>query len=351
MKLQDVQNQVYHHYRNEDVIEDLQPFTCLANRIVFVFFDPWTIRVGKVPSIIKYICAKGFKVLASNYTLMKEGDIEQIYRKNPPITMKTSWHLPREVYSMGESCGLLFYLEDNSMEASSLMKTIKGKSNPVLNEAGCIRYDFRAPNKSLSLMHSSDDWFSMLNECTIFFSKDFLKKKFNTLLRGEILFEPPCLSQLQPYASMVCIKEEAASSLLIKIRLRILQILINEDIVDVGATELMQLWKEYMVYDFLRHDVKEEMTIYDALIEREAPFISVIIDAFHHNQLNLKSPRLYQYSIQPGNLILTLQMLNQPQNYSLIDGDEILRLAPVFYNQWEKLLFKTTLFHFQELKN
>jgi nucleoside diphosphate kinase len=337
-------------YRNKDIIGDLATFSHLQNKVVFVFFDPWTIRHHKLKKIVQRIMKYGFEILAFNFHLLKESDIEQIYRKNPPITMKTSWHLPREVYEIGQSCGILFYLDDPNTTATELMKNLKGKSNPVLNGPGKLRYDFRAPNKSLSLMHSSDDWDSTLNESTVFFSQNHLKKVFSKVSTRQFLINKRSMINGTYYDGMEYIKEQSATNLLLKIRLRILNLIDVESYTQLRVADLKRMWGYYLKRDFLQLTVEQEVKEYLAIINYEESLLKDLVSQINSLQHIVTYPRLYQYNtIRLSSLADSLMILNNVKYYSYIDGSKITDTIPVFFDQWEKLLFKTTLFHFEEL--
>jgi nucleoside diphosphate kinase len=339
-------NPPYHYYRNQDFILDLEIYSHLENRLVFVFFDPWTIRQKKINAIVNSILAKGFKILLFNYKILNDSEVEQIYRKNPPITMKTAWHLPKEVYTMGESCGILFYHENPNCIASEVMKKIKGKSHPLLTNKGQIRYDFRAPNKSLSLMHSSDDWYSMLNECSPFFSKKTLMKSFNKFPFKEETSFFLC----GHHESMEYVREQSATNLLLKLRIRIIDILLREGDTSTEGNLLKEFWIAKSEVDYLTFPVRKEVLEYTKIALEEHDLLEAFIQTLSSKQ-SYYFPRLYHNNCHTAEYVNALKMLHDINQYEYMDGDLIVKKLPIFYDQWEQLLFKTTLFHFNEFDN
>src|ERR1700694_2728275 len=166
-------------FRNQDTLRRLDRFRALADRLVFVFFDPWTLLTQTAEPLVHAILAHGFSVAAISRRRLEESDVEQIYRKNLPIRPDNAWHIPRQVYLMGTSLGLL--LHHRSAKATDLLRRIKGKANPAANSPGLLRYDFRAPNRSLSLLHSSDTWEDTIHEALVFFNLCALERTLTQL--------------------------------------------------------------------------------------------------------------------------------------------------------------------------
>ena len=124
---------------------------------------------GKVLPLVTRIAEAGFLLLDYEFRNLGEADAEEIYRTNTPIRDGAQWHAARRVYEMGVSVGLLFGVDGNE-DACTRMYSLKGRSNPMLTSRGELRHDFRAPNRSLSLMHSSDDEARVMREAAVFFS-------------------------------------------------------------------------------------------------------------------------------------------------------------------------------------
>lgn len=293
--------------------------------------------------IIDFLKFNGFEIVLFNYAILKDSDAEQIYRKNPPITMTTSWHIPKEVYTMGESCGIIFLHKNESVNASVKMKKLKGSSHPYLNKKGQIRFDFRAPNKSLSLIHSSDDWYSMLNECSPFFSKKSFKNilsKFNE--RNEEIDSTPIFPD-PAYQSMENVIEQSSTNLLLKLRIRILDIIIKEIKNTNEGIKFRSFLIEKNKINYLIYTVEEEISEYEKIAEQEKYYLTEFEKSLIDIDINY-IPKLYFQNHNIYTLLNALKIMNVTESYASIDTDELVSIP--FYDKWERLLFRTTFFHY-----
>lgn len=328
-------------------INNIQKYT---KNIVFVFFDPWTVYTLKHYSITKSILSHGFDILNFSYCKLYENHIELIYQKNHPIKESSSWHIPRQVYKLGHSCGMLLYSKNKSiLSASKILKKIKGKSSPFLNKPGCIRYDFKAPNKSLSLLHTSDDFESSLKECRPFFPKLNIEEcileyfsKSKSLI-SNLFFE----KNFKPIGQ---INECSFVNLILRIRLRILEIIfLNAK--DLKKRDIYFFIKKYSEIDFSNISLIEEMHTYINFVKEEKEILACFIRDFYdsYNERKTDDVSWGECRIDINTLVSSLKLLNNIYIYSSLDTNDFIKKTPVFLDKWEKLLFKTTLFHFNDV--
>lgn len=305
--------------------------------IVFVFFDPWSIHQNYHYHITKNIIERDFELIRYCFKRISDSDIEHIYRKNTPINNDRSWHIPKQIYTMGVSCGLLFSFSQGK-DGYTELKNLKGRSQPLLNQIGTFRYDYKAPNKSLSLLHSSDDFESTLSEGSIFFSnfesKSVTKEQCTNNFFSD--FHEPSFR----------LKQTSAIKLLLHLRLRILELIEDNSTFFNCSTEIA-LINTYLKVDFNVLSVREETEVYLNFVSKEEDIINPILSILSSDAV--KIPQWYSHSVNIGYLLEGLRILNDINNYPFINSESFIQNLPIFYDKWEEVLFKTTLFHFPEL--
>jgi nucleoside diphosphate kinase len=323
-------------------------------RVAFVFFDPWSVNQNLHIDITKRILDSGFQIADFSYTRLSACDIENIYKKNKPIDVNKSWYVSGKIYTMGVSCGLLFYYRGEFINdydnASLLLNSLKGKSNPLLNNKGNLRFDFRAPNKSLSLMHCSDDWQSICNESVSFFSADQLMQALNLVSFGNNLIpvgKEKCFFESAIFSVIGFIRAIPATHLLVKIKARILDRIYWQE--NDISKPLIELYSKYLERDFLKFRVEEEIDEYLKFVDKEKEILERTKLKFQQQDdsifTNWNNGDHSKYI-----LVAAFMLLTNTSRYSSMDTSKFIRLLPsIFYDEWEELLFQTTLYHFDDM--
>lgn len=193
-------------------------------------------------------------------------------------------------------------------------------------------------------MHSSDDWYSMLNECSPFFTKLSMQRMFENILGNKIENITLDFSSHSPYVSMERVSEQSATNLLLKLRIRILDQINTQNNID-SIQPYKTFLSEKNKVNYLQYTVREENQLYNAFIAEEKKYIKSFTNSISFENYFL--PRLYYNNINTARLLNGLRLLNEIENYSTIETSEITEL-PIFFDNWEKLLFKTTYFHYSD---
>jgi len=329
------------------IAESLMSIQDHSGSLVFAFFHPWTVQCGKLRPMLEQIIRHGFRVAAFNFHRLTERDVELLYAGNRPISRSTSWFIPRQLYEMGVSCGVILHREEQGRTATSVMTELKGKSQPFLNSPGQLRYDFRAPNKSINLIHSSDDWASTISEALLFFTPDEIEL---TLRKVRLAHFEECERSLldhPAHAGMQFVRDQSATALLIKLRIRTLGLLrpVAEPTL---CAPLFDFWNQRLERNYLALDVHEEAKQYPSLLADEQRLARPLLRSLR-SSCNLDRPRRSLRRVPVAALTEFLQLLVEPDSYGEADTEALLSL-PVFFDQWEEQLFKTTLLHFDELR-
>jgi nucleoside diphosphate kinase len=335
-------------FRNSDLLREFEIYANLERNVVLVSFDPWAVHSRKHLLMLQRMLAEGFRVLAFDHSRLTEADIEQVYRKNHPIGERTAWHLPRHVYSLGITCTVLLFHQDAGIPAVARMKELKGNSSPLVQQPGQLRYDFRAPNKSLSLVHSSDDWESTLHEGFVFFSPAQLHACFNDI--GTPRFDrcERTLLHSSSHEGMEIVREQAATGLLFRLRVRLVEQLAGACDPTIART-LLERWHHMLEEDVLALDVKTEHARYIALVAGEQRHMEALLQSLSTRKVDV--PRRYVRYRGLATAAGLLWVLSRPADYPYVEVERLLAGSPVALDKWEDLLLRTTLFHSSELEH
>jgi nucleoside diphosphate kinase len=322
--------------------------------VVFVFLDAWTLVTGRQAAMVGRMVSHGFRLLDFEFKTLSEADAEEIYRTNHPIREGNSWHVARLVYPMGRSLGLLFGVGDPSSCACERMQRLKGKANPALNKPGQLRYDFLAPNRCLSLMHSSDNLSQCRREGAVFFTSDRIEQACRSALDGTVSSGGPMreLTQASSEMGLERIDEPGLGTLFARIRLRItkeLERLCSAVAARTALASYRAHW-EALSRGTSRDPVVTEASRYLRLVAREKPLLEAITGAFE-SASRLRGVYAEYYrppAHEPLSLVRCLQVLNTPAVYPRWDA---IRQLPddMLFDPWEWLLFRTHLFNFDDL--
>jgi nucleoside diphosphate kinase len=322
-------------YRNADLVSQILK-DCAPTPPIFGFIDPWAVHQRLEQPILSRIRIAGFRLTNLKYARLGRAEAEQIYRKNKPHGETLAWHVPDTVYLTGMSLG--FLLTPASAQADfTTLKQLKGFSDPARNEAGSIRCDFRAPNKSLALLHTSDDPASSISEALTFFSPDELRASAS----GKMGALPS--SQVKIYCDSNGPSEIfgpiAATQLLAKIRLRLFGI----SNLDLNIDKIRSLWLDYIKIDFSNISVGDERARYIAALDQEKLALAALpILPFRAGP----PKRWYVHSRwDSGRALCILYMISNSEEYNQIDTSCQNDLMSLCYDKWEELILKTTFFH------
>jgi nucleoside diphosphate kinase len=345
---------LWHWPAEKGASEPDTPRATAASPLVFVFFDAWTLVTGRHPGMIDHILRHGFRLLDFEFKTLSEADAEEIYRTNHPIREGNSWHVARLVYPMGRSLGLLFGLSDPDSCACVRMQRLKGKANPSLSRAGQLRYEFLAPNRCLSLMHSSDTLDQVKREGAVFFTVERLERahaaaRDGAANSGGLTRE---LADANAEIGIEKIEEPSLGTLFGRIRLRLVKELQRANPTlsqDNSLGSYRALWVASS-RGTPRAPVMAEAQQYLPLVARERPLLEAIAASIHRpaQERDVYAEYYRPPAQEPVSILHCLQILNRPDIYSRWDSSRQLP-HELLHDRWERLLFRTHLFNFDDL--
>jgi nucleoside diphosphate kinase len=303
--------------------------------LVFAMATPWTVRHNKLPWLLRRLAAEGLKVVAFAYKTLSAGELEQLADPRWNVIPSPNWTLLNAAYRAGPSCGLLVWVPRCWVPAAQSMRRLKGNCNPALAQPGELRYDLRAPNRLLGLIHSADDWQGTLREATMFFAERLDQVLKNT---GD---EPPAIPErdILDGVGLAAATEQSAAALLLDLRVRAAA-RVQRLCPDSDLQTLLELWRSASEQDFLDRPVSQEIQAYLAVVQAEKPHLQMLQRRIESSG---NSPDLLTVLLQ------FLMQLNAVEGYGQLATEAVVAGVPVFRDSWEKLLFRTTLFCFPEL--
>ncbi len=335
-------------FRNHDLVEELEVYRPIGDRVVLISFDPWAVHTGKWQPMLRRILAEGFRIIAFDRSRLVEEQIEQVYRKNHPIHETSAWHLPRHVYTLGVTFTLLLMTEPGDTPAPVRMKALKGVSSPLIHHAGQLRHDFRAPNKSLSLMHSSDDWDSTAHEALVFFSPDELHHALSDPHAERSDAYAHALLTEDTHENLEAVREIAPTQLIQKLRLRLLELLAAMGTTPDTTARILDAWRQSaQPSPEGQEDVPAEAARFVALMSAQRADLEALKLVCPPT---IAQPRRYVRHRDPVALFNLLEALSLPEAYATVDVEHLLAAARFPLDRWEDLLLRTTLFHFSEVQ-
>ncbi len=141
--------------------------------LAFVIVKPDAIVSGKCSAVIEYLRRSGLKAVEATPLLAPAlRDFEELYKFN--LTLRNeqnqigSWWVNCQLYTLAPSLLLMLECPGNPANVHQILGSIKGPSSPHAGRRGQLRFDLRACNKALNMIHCSDDPLSTAREYLIF---------------------------------------------------------------------------------------------------------------------------------------------------------------------------------------
>ncbi len=329
----------------------------MSSSVVFVFFDPWTVVGGKSLGMVNSMLASGFQLLDFEFRSLRESDAEEIYRPNHPIRIGSQWHVARRVYDMGRSLGVLMAHRDAGACACTLMRQLKGRACPPLNAPGTLRYDFGAPNRSLSLMHSSDDEGHLEREAPVFFPAARLEVARRRSRNGEAsACSAAAVGQLEESAIIEAgaerFQDPGLLALLARLRLRVARLL-EPAAQGAGAGVLLEAyrwhWQQEASSTGASLSVPDQARRYLGLVRGEGALLDPLLAALQAVPYGPAGPANWYRPdpLQVGAAPALLRALANPSGYSRWNASRTL-WPGLLADRWEEILLDTTLIHFDD---
>ncbi|GAB6991976.1 nucleoside-diphosphate kinase [Paenibacillus pini] len=324
-----------------------------SKHISFIMFTPDALLQNAHLTIINDL---NLSILLFKFVNISRTKAEQVYQKELITNNITSWWIKDKIFTKGLCCVLLvkgnFPAEYNSL--CEYLLTRKGKSDPLLRDAGTIRDMYRVSNKSFGFMHSSDDINNAIYEASVFFTMDEIKKA---------LFSKNSEHHLEVYSN--CLKEESIFLSYYHVIYRIKEILLKEfkHTFPEFYTEHTTLFHLILdIYSEAKDITKRKLSFYEErilisrLLSKEREILEkVLLDKLVHDDLIIMMNDLSSCitHMRKDALILLLDLLSNEKKYSELDFDllkKLLNRIPIYLDPWDELLLESSLFFYEILE-
>jgi len=152
----------------------------------FIIMTPDSVYNQIIRDVVEYICEKAdCKIIAAKLRYLSDYDIEELYRYTYQSKIvrneRTFWWLSRLKYKNTPCVALIFYNPKSEKQffCEKLLE-MKGSYAIATGYKGeTVRERFKALNRIISILHSSDDILALLRESLLFFDYEELSKLFS----------------------------------------------------------------------------------------------------------------------------------------------------------------------------
>lgn len=160
-------------YLQEEIITCKEKFINLY-KYGMVLLGPDSFIQGEALDIVRFFEKNGFKLLKVKFRKLQKTQVENLFLPTSSCVKcgDLKWWMIQESANKGVFCGALFYCEDGTEKENclQLLNNFKGKSDPMLNQSGVVRYDFAAINICLNLIHIPDTYGDFFKDSSPFYS-------------------------------------------------------------------------------------------------------------------------------------------------------------------------------------
>jgi len=326
--------------------------------IGFMIMTPDTFQRRQEDNVINELARNNIYIYKYKLKYLHDNEIEELYkygiRKKILNHNRTHWYLTRRGLSFGPSLGLLLFAKANNLCDRLLL--VKGKSDPRQNsDRSSIRSQYQSFSRILTLVHTSDDYTSMLREMKLFFGIEDIYQLLENVSKY-CNGEPYHSCSQGQLANAICNTSVNATpfEILYSIKCRIADVLANELDQHAGVRDVLgelqarltttraelmsstQPWVEH--HEFVR----EEMDKVKALLNDpsvEARYTYLMKSALRTEDFG---------SVVQGNLIMALKQLSDFEGFHDLNFQQLLtwlRAGNVYFTAWEALVVESLL-HF-----
>jgi nucleoside diphosphate kinase len=153
----------------------------------FALVKPDAIVSGRASKVIEHLRWQGLEPVEA-WPLLNPmlRQFEELYKFNLTLQNEqnqiSSWWINSQVYVMAPSMLMLVACPQDPTSVHRRLAASKGPSSPHRGSAGHLRFDLRACNKTLNLIHCADDPLSTAREYLIFRGLDGLRNALSRRL-------------------------------------------------------------------------------------------------------------------------------------------------------------------------
>ena len=177
MLIEDIREQLNKYPGLSNIMDELVASNINVNELShygMVLFGPDAFKQGEVLRIIDYLKRNGFVLISVKTQKITKTEAENLFLATSTCVQlkKLKWWMIQDSSSAGMFCAAIFYSPTSSEHLNCLceLNLHKGQSNPLKNRPGKIRYDFKAINTCLNLVHIPDTYGDFFKDTSPFYS-------------------------------------------------------------------------------------------------------------------------------------------------------------------------------------
>lgn len=314
------------------------------NKYGMVLIGPDAFRQGEVLNILNYFKERGFELIDLRIKKLNRTQTENLFLPTSTCTKcdNLKWWMIQDSAEQGYFCSAIFYYKDSKGTNYCLkhLNSYKGKSNPLDNSVGVVRYDYSAINVCLNLIHIPDTYGDFFKDTAPFYKISEIiaiingaSKKSNGL--SNKMFELRLLSN--------CNEKHLFETILYKTKFRLACLLEEND-------ELCQYYKK--MYELLQNesDRQKRFLMVKDLIYTETGLLDKAEESVIKKIKNEESKcKIYKLADEM-NIIRLLKIFTVPNIYKLYERDiyKELQVYGLIVDGFEKLVLNTSLIQWKE---
>lgn len=180
----------------------------------------------------------------------------------------TSWWIKKRVFDWGTGALIIIIRQPGSRDLVNRLLTLKGASDPMRARPNSLRHKYRTPSKSFGLLHSSDDWLSMLYELTVLIGWPSVAR-LHKVKQDRIAIE-----WLRQYELPFGIQRVNAHKVLYSLKQRLSLELFQDAAERSVFSDLVQLYAEAVKLLGCNLPFRDERAVLGSLLERERTILS-----------------------------------------------------------------------------
>lgn len=318
-------------YKNE--IEDLYKYG-------MVLLGPDSFVQGEALNIINFFRQKGFELVTVKFRNLYKTQVENLFLPTSTCIKcgDLKWWMIQESAEQGVFCGVLFFCEEATEDCNCLkrLNAYKGKSNPLDNAEGVVRYNFAAINVCLNLIHIPDSYGDFFKDTSPFYKISEIVKithlERNECMEGVYFFQIKLHENVNKYIFEL---------LLYKVKYLIISNISNCNNIELN---LLYYQKCYEIISNLQ--TREEKILYvkkniedelEMLLNIENFLLTKLRKEFNNN--------IIEFLVEDLNLIRILKVFTNPINYRFYNRDIFaeVKVHGININDFGKLILNTSL--------
>lgn len=341
--MQEMKNYEGLHYILEEISKYRDNLDNLC-KYGMVLLGPDSFLQNESLDIIDFFEEKGFELVDVCVKRLSRTLTENLFLPTSSCTKcgNLKWWMIQDSAEQGAFCAALFYCDeaDSKNHCLKRLNKYKGKSNPLDNSIGVVRYDYEAINICLNLIHIPDTYGDFFKDTSPFFNVEKMveiihNKEFTKRHLKNKLFEMKLMQRTG--------EKYIFELILYKIKFNVACLLEDEE-------HLLDYYKEQYEWFYKENNRKKRNMNLKNNIEFEMAYIrsleDTLISKIHSsNEIN----RLYRL-LDKINIMRILKIFTIPYMYKNYERDVYSELGGygLIIDDFERLILNTSLIQWKD---